>query len=81
MRVRVLDQGPASGDQGNINFQRLDEVQDTAVAPSGGQHDVNTRVVDPSQRGAHGRRQLIAAVDQRAIDVDCQETVHENEER
>ena len=67
---RVFDQGPAGRDQRNADAQRFDEVQRMAITAARGQHDVDARRDRPPQGGARGRRQVIAAVDQRAVDVD-----------
>ena len=72
---RILHQRPARGDQRHVDFQRLDQRQGMAIAPPGGQHDVDARRARPSQRRPRGRRQFVAAVDQRSVDVDGKEAV------
>ena len=76
MVERVLHQRPAGRDQRHVDPQRLDQRQGMAVAPAGGQHDVDARLARPRQRRPRGRRQLVAAVDQRSVDVDGKEAVH-----
>ena len=66
----VFHQGAAGRDQGDADSQRFDEVQRMAIAAAGGQYDVDSRRDRPPQGRARGRRQVIAAVDQRSVDVD-----------
>ena len=74
---RVLHQRPAGGDQRDVDSQRLDQGQGVAVAPAGGQHDLDSRLAGPRQRRPRGERQLVVAVHQRAVDVNGQQAVHE----
>ena len=71
----VFHQGPARGDQRGPDPQRFHEVQRMTVAAARGQDDADPRRDGLPQGRASGRRQRVAAVDQRAINVDGEEAV------
>ena len=73
---RALDQGPAGGDHRHVDPQRLDQGQGMAVTAAGGQYHLNACLAGPPQRRASRRRQLVAAVDQRPVNVDGKEAIH-----
>ena len=72
---RILDQRTARGDQRHVDFELFDQRQGMAIASPGGQHHVDARLARPRQRRPRSRRQFVAAVDQRSVDVDGKEAV------
>ena len=50
-----------------------------AIAAAGGQHDANAGLGGPCQGVARDARDLVAAFDQRAVDIDRQSTVSQDE--
>ncbi len=72
---RVLYQRPAGGDQRHVDLQLLDQRQGVAIAASRGQHNVDACLARPRKRRPRGRRQFVAAVDQRSVDVDGKKAV------
>ena len=73
----ALDQGAAGGDQRSIQPEHLHQRQRPAITTPGGQHDLDAGFARPPDAPRGARRQLIAAVDQRSINVDSKQAVHE----
>lgn len=73
---RVFHQRPAGGHQRHVDPQRLDQRQGVAIAAAGGHYDADSRLAGPLERRPRGRRQLVVAVHQRAVDVNGEQAVH-----
>ena len=73
---RILHQRPAGGDKRHVDFQLLHQRQRMAIASPGGQHHMDARLARPGKRRPRGRRQFVAAVDQRSVNVDGKQAIH-----